>query len=264
MALRRLRKGSGIKMKKQTYYKKAILLLALMCLATGCGGEEAEPAMQDMVQAEEVQPEEGTLPKEEIQPEEETQPEEEIQSEKETQPKETVPEEIDDTTRRELTTQLLEEQELDTSVLEPTKTTDGLEFALPEGFEEADDMPGVYVTGRYPIDVSSIYYAEREQDISLQLMTEELFLAHVKETFASDYGKDVDITLESFEKIKIDGYPAFRILCSYTLEEIKITQLEYIINADKSYILTYSQTSDYDRMAEFEESAATIRVTGKE
>ena len=39
-----------------------------------------------------------------------------------------------------------------------------------------------------------------------------------------------------------------------------MTQLEYAINADKSYVITYSQTEDYDRMEEYEASAETIRL----
>jgi hypothetical protein len=42
--------------------------------------------------------------------------------------------------------------------------------------------------------------------------------------------------------------------------EIEITQLEYAINADKSYVIIYSQTGDYDRMEEYEASAETIRL----
>ena len=47
---------------------------------------------------------------------------------------------------------------------------------IAEGFEEAEDMPGMYVTKRYPIDASTIYYIEMNKDIALQLMTEETFL----------------------------------------------------------------------------------------
>lgn len=168
--------------------------------------------------------------------------------------------EIDEETREELTTQLLEENEMDTSVLDDTKATRGCTFTLPEGFEESEDMPGMYVTKRYPIDASTIYYIEMKKDISLQLMTEETFLEQAQEQFVENGEMDVEVSLDNFERLEIDGYPAFRIVCSYMLDGVKFTHLEYVINADKSYIITYSQTNEYDRMEEFEASAATIKL----
>lgn len=168
---------------------------------------------------------------------------------------------IDEETKAELTTQLLEENELDTSIIDNIKATRGCTFTLPEGFTEIEDIPGMYVTKRYPIDASTIYYVEMDKDVSLQLMTEENFLVQIQNNFEQIYGTDVEVDLKSYEKTEIDGYPAFRILCSYTVDGVEITQMEYVINADKSYVVTYSQTSEYDRMEEFEASAATIHLT---
>lgn len=160
----------------------------------------------------------------------------------------------------ELTEELLKENHLDASVMESERKTHGCAFDLPEGFEESEEMAGMYVTGRYPIDASSIYYAEAEQDKSLQLLTKETFTAQMEEDLRAAYGEEVTVTIDSFENRKIDGYPAFRILCHYQVGGIQITQLAYAINADKSYMITYSQTNDYDYMEEYEASAATIRV----
>ncbi len=118
----------------------------------------------------------------------------------------------------------------------------------------------MYVTGRYPIDASSIYYVQMDQDMALQLMTKESFKEHTQDTFRELYGEEVELVVDSFEQMKMQGYPAFQILCHYQVEDVKVTQLAYIINADKSYVITYSQTSDYDRMEEYEASADSIRV----
>ena len=168
--------------------------------------------------------------------------------------------EIDDETRAELTAQLLQENELDMSVIDSEKSTKGCTFALPEGFTESEDVPGMYMTKRYPIDASLISYMEVDKDISLQLMTEESFIVQMEKDFSELYDTDISVNLKSYEKTEISGYPAFRILCSYIYEEVEITQLAYVINADKSYVITYSQTDEYDRMEEFEASAATIQV----
>lgn len=168
--------------------------------------------------------------------------------------------EIDEETRNELTAQLLEENNLDTSVIEPKRSTKGCTFDLPEGFEESADVAGMYVTGRYPLDASTIYYVAMDQDIAMQLLTEEAFKEQTQENLRQAYGEDIEVTVDSFESVKVSGYPAFRIRCHYQVNRIEITQLEYAINADKSYMITYSQTGDYDRMEEYEASAATIRV----
>ena len=168
--------------------------------------------------------------------------------------------EMDPETRQQLMTELLEENDMDSSVVESEKVTKRCIFDIPEGFEESQDVDNLYVTARYPLDASMIYYEVMDGDISLQLMTEEHFTKEAEESLSQLYGEEITLNMESFENVKIDGYPAFRILCRYETQGIEITQLEYIINADKTYAVTYSQTSDVDRMEEYEASAATIHV----
>lgn len=168
--------------------------------------------------------------------------------------------EMDETLRTELTEEMLAENEMDTSVVESAPVTRGCSFTLPEAFAESEDIEGMYVTKRYPIDASTIYYVALGRDVALQLMTEETFKAQAEENFEKAYGEKIEVTIDSFERIKIDGCPAFRILCHYRVGDTEMTQLEYAINADKSYVITYSQTSDYDRMEEYEASAETIRL----
>lgn len=168
--------------------------------------------------------------------------------------------EMDETLRTELTEEMLAENEMDTSVVESAPVTRGCSFTLPEAFAESEDIEGMYVTKRYPIDASTIYYVALAKDVALQLMTEDTFKAQAEENFEKAYGEKIEVTIDSFERIKIDGCPAFRILCHYQVGDTEMTQLEYAINADKSYVITYSQTSDYDRMEEYEASAETIRL----
>ena len=171
-----------------------------------------------------------------------------------------APVEMDETLREQLTEEMLEENEMDVSVVENAPVTKGCSFTLPEAFAESEDIEGMYVTKRYPIDASTIYYVALGRDVALQLMTEENFKAQTEENFRKEYGEDIEVTIDSFERIQIDGCPAFRILCHYQVGDTEISQLEYAINADKSYVITYSQTSDYDRMEEYEASAETIRL----
>ncbi len=168
--------------------------------------------------------------------------------------------EIDEETRRELTEELLEEENMDLSVMEDRRTTTGCSFDIPEGFAESEEVANLYVRKRYPIDASTIYYAVMEEDIALQLLSEEAFAEQMAADLKASYDEDVEIVVDAFEQIRISGYPAFRILCHYTVGGVEITQLQYAINADKSYMITYSQTSEYDYMELYEASAATITV----
>ncbi len=235
------------------------LLLGMLGMMSGCGEEEAvhTTAATGTDQTEESA--ESSEPAVTEETSEETESGDAVNSEQDSEP----PVEeltIEEPLKSQLTAELLEENELDASVVENTRVTKGCTFDLPEGFEAAEDVEGMYVTGRYPIDASSIYYVQMDQDMALQLMTEESFKEHTQDTFRELYGEVVELVVDSFEQMEMQGYPAFKILCHYQVEDVKVTQLAYIINADKSYVITYSQTSDYDRMEEYEASADTIRV----
>ena len=91
-------------------------------------------------------------------------------------------------------------------------------------------------------------------------MTKEAFQEQLEADLEEAYGEAVEVAVDSFEREQISGYPAFRILCHYEVNGVKITQLAFAINADKSYVITYSQTSDYDYMEAYEASAETIQV----
>lgn len=230
------------------------LLLGLLAMMSGCGEDEAVHTNAG-IEAEQM---EGNLESSETDVAEETDEEtsagEKILSEEDSEPA------VEEPLKSQLTAELLEENELDTSVVDNTRVTKGCSFTLPEGFEASEDVEGMYVTDRYPIDASSIYYVQMEQDMALQMMTQESFKEHTQDTFRELYGEDVELIVDSFEQIKVQGYPAFKILCHYQVEDVKVTQLACVINADKSYVITYSQTSDYDRMEEYQASAETIQV----
>ena len=231
-----------------------LLAMVMLVMMTGCGSQDAvhtSAEAQEEVNDESTQEEEAA--EEAVQPEAEEEKSDAVVAQME----------IDEETKNELTAELLEEEKLDTSIMENTRSTKGCTFTVPESFMESEDVPGMYVTKRYPIDASTIYYAEFAQDKAMQLMTEETFKTQAEETLRQAYDKDIEVSVDSFEKIEIDGYPAFRILCHYQIDDIVIKQLEYAINADKSYVITYSQTNDYDYMEDYEASAETISLEFK-
>lgn len=233
--------------------KKVKCFLLALCAAAlvGCGDGEAVHTSAALSETESETPEDGGDVEEEVEEEEEAPvPEANFMA----------PVEMDETLKNQLAEELLQENEMDTSVVESAPVTKGCSFTLPEAFSESEDIEGMYVTRRYPIDASTIYYVALGRDVALQLMTEETFKKQAEENFRKEYGEEIEVTIDSFESLRIDGCPAFRILCHYQVGETQISQLEYAINADKSYVITYSQTSDYDRMEEYEASAETIHL----
>lgn len=245
--------------------KRAAVLLAVIggiMLLAGCGGDSSESVHMDVnTQEEEAAGESMTESSIDEEGENTAGSEENETGNLQNQRGDAEARiEIDEETQKELTEELLVEEQMDTSVMEQERSTQGCTFDIPEGFEESEDVDNMYVTKRYPIDASTIYYTVMEGDISLQLLTEENFVEQMGEELRQTYGEDIEIAVDDFERIEISGYPAFRILCHYKVGEVEITQLEYAINADKSYMIIYSQTSDYDYMDAYESSAATIQV----
>ena len=247
---------------RKTYHKRNIgkrtALLALLGLLAaglldGCG-DEAQEAVSAGAQTQENAEEDGG---------DDGTPAEDAAADQGAQQQAEAGEgqlDMDEETRLRLTAELLEENELDTSVMEIERATRGCVVGLPKGFRESEETPGLYVTDRYPLDASMIYYEVMDRDVSLQLLTAELFEEQAEADLSEVYGEDIEVNVESFESVEISGYPAFRILCSYEAEGLAVTQLEYAINADKSYMITYTQTGEYDRMEEYKASAATIKV----
>ena len=239
--------------------KKVKCLILALCAAVlvGCGDKEAVHTSAEASGAEAELSEDG---EDEAETGQEEASDENEGAEPAPDTSFMAPVEMDETLKNQLAEELLQENEMDISVVESAPVTKGCSFPLPEAFSESEDIEGMYVTRRYPIDASTIYYVALGRDVALQLMTEETFKAQAEENFRKEYGEEIEVTIDSFESIRIDGCPAFRILCHYEVGDTQITQLEYAINADKSYVITYSQTSDYDRMEEYEASAETIHL----
>lgn len=169
-------------------------------------------------------------------------------------------EDISDEERISLSREALEGSGKDTSLADGGLVTKGINFEIPEGFAASEDTPGKYVLKRYPIDASNIVYSRLEADYTLQLMDEDYFAELIGESFDQDYSEPVEVNITQFEHFTIDDVPAIRLKCEYDLEDNHFSQLMIVVNGSETYVLCYTQTQDYDRMAEFEASAETIKV----
>ena len=162
--------------------------------------------------------------------------------------------------RKELLKQALVDAGKDPSIVEGKYKTKGLYFEVPENFAPLESNPNMYVTRRYSLDISNIYYQESEVDYLLQLMTEDSYKEMALQDFKETYGMDVDLQIDSFQETKISGIPSFQIESRFDLEGITIEQTTYIVNADKTYMLVYTTTNEYDTGLAFADSQDSIRV----
>ena len=162
-------------------------------------------------------------------------------------------------------TQYIEMQEFE--LKEPTEEIDREEASycvvlIPASYQESEEIPGMYIHNRNPLDSSNIYYTVSEggeDGIVSTALTEEIYEKTLEEAY-EEAGQAVDLVIESFEEIDMDGVPGYKIRSAYQMEEEKIEQLTYLILAQDTYTITYSQMSDDELMADFVISDGEIRL----
>lgn len=136
---------------------------------------------------------------------------------------------------------------------------------IPAGYQESGEIPGMYIHERSPLDSSNIYYTVSEGDggnVST-VLTEEIYKETVEEAY-QNAGQEIELQVISFEEIRMDGIPGYKIRSSYKVDgDGEIEQLVYLILAKDTYTITYSQMSDDELMADFEISDGEICLIRK-
>lgn len=164
------------------------------------------------------------------------------------------------------------------------KTATSCSFLVPKEFVPGTEK-GLFINKNYPMESSSIkfsYYdnekdkilTNREKaavlasgemeiiDESLNL-TSRIYQETMSAAYDNEYQQKVGFEVESFEKIKIDGYPGFKIVSSYQpADEEVIHQTVYmLISRYRMFTVTYQRAEDDDCETLFEESAASIHIS---
>ena len=137
---------------------------------------------------------------------------------------------------------------------------------IPAGYVPSEEVEGMYVHERSPLDSSNIYYTVSEGDVEGMIskkLTKETYEKTVEDAF-SEEGWEIDLLVEDFEEIDIEGIPGYKIRSSYEVEDSKIEQLAYLILAEDTYTITYSQMADDELMADFDISGTEIRLIRNE
>ena len=164
---------------------------------------------------------------------------------------------------------------------EELKEATGCTFVLNSEFVPGG-AKGYFVNKYRPMESSSVvYYVYNNGLDSLLTNREKAELAnngmsadsiakldkHKYETllsaaYSAQYGADVGFKVESFEHIKIDDYPGYKIVAKYEPEGSQVIhQTVYIIRSKyRTFTITYQRAADDDCEESFGISASTIRV----
>lgn len=137
---------------------------------------------------------------------------------------------------------------------------------IPAGYHQSDEIEGMYIHERSPLDSSNIYYSVSEGDGDGRIsdkLTKKSYETLVEETYQNE-GIDLDFKVEDFEEIDMEGVPGYKIKSSYELEDNRIEQLTYLIVAEDTYTITYSQLADDELMVDFEVTDGQIRLVRDE
>lgn len=137
---------------------------------------------------------------------------------------------------------------------------------IPAGYHESEEIPGMYIHERSPLDSSNIYYTVSEGsgggNVSREL-TKESYQKLVEEAY-QESGQEISVTIESFERIDMEGVPGYKVCSTCKIDDDMMQQLAYMILGEDTYTITYSQMNDDELMADFEISDGEIRLVREE
>lgn len=137
---------------------------------------------------------------------------------------------------------------------------------IPAGYHESEEIPGMYIHERSPLDSSNIYYTVSEGsgggNVSREL-TKESYQKLVEEAYRES-GQEISVTIESFERIDMEGVPGYKVCSTCKIDDEMMQQLAYMILGEDTYTITYSQMNDDELMADFDISDGEIRLVREE
>lgn len=134
-----------------------------------------------------------------------------------------------------------------------------LRWKLPEQFEELEDEEGIYVHRSYPKDISTVSYIILDNDSSFTDITKEEFQSMLEDDIYDTYGDEVDVTVNKYEKGKMNDRNTLRIDFEFQFKGTDYEQIEIIIfNGDETHIINYMQEKGGKWSEEFEKSISSM------
>lgn len=133
---------------------------------------------------------------------------------------------------------------------------------IPDDYTVSDDNPNMYISSLYPLDASNIYYTRANSE-DIGAVDDKLTADSYKEAVESEYeksGERIDLNIDAFDKEEMDGIPCYKVRSHYTFEDRQIEMLAYIILASDTYVITYTQVSDDELMADFLTDEGSLKL----
>ena len=124
---------------------------------------------------------------------------------------------------------------------------------IPTDFVRDEENPGMYISERYPLDSGNIYYTVIE-DEAIGAVNKELTAKQYEEAVENAYasqGNPVDLIIDEFSDEFIENVPCFKVRCHFNIGDRDVQQLAYIVMASKTHVITYTQLSDDELLADF-------------
>ncbi len=147
---------------------------------------------------------------------------------------------------------------------EPVYGEAELVCSIPQGFKAHEGDEGLYVHKSYPNDLSSISYVISESSEDVSAISKEDYKAMLEEDFYEAYGDEVEVTINQYKNIRVDGRPGLKIKLSYEFKGIEYEELVYMIyNKEESHIVCYTQEKGGKWTQEFEDSGDSISLKSK-
>ena len=156
-------------------------------------------------------------------------------------------------------------------------------FVIPPEFVPGSEK-GQFINKNYPMESSLIRYSyydngldelvtnrekqarSKEENVKVtdktENLTKEIYEETLAEAYNAAYGENVGYSVSSFDRIRVDGYPGFRIEASYkAADEVAVHQTVYmILSKYRTFTVTYQRAEDDECEEHFAESSATIHV----
>ena len=134
---------------------------------------------------------------------------------------------------------------------------------IPAGYVESSTVPGMYVHSLSPLDSSNIYYTVLEgtgDGAVPDNLTSALPLKRNWRMLMQNRARTWILRLKNFHEMTWEGVPGYKIRSSFEVDNKRVQQLAYIIQARDTHIITYNQLSDDELLADFEISEGEIRL----
>ncbi len=134
-----------------------------------------------------------------------------------------------------------------------------IDYAIPEDFKVLDEENKVYVTVDYPADSSKLVMTESKKTKNFLDMTEKDY----KNTFDGQIkqdGKVAEVKVTKFDRCEVSGFRAINATAEFSFEKKTVTMKQLMIDADKSYIITFMNSGTTDRSAEIDKMFKNIKI----